>query len=360
MFLNNHWYVAAWSTELSAQPLSRTLLGEPVALFRLADGAPVALQDRCPHRNLPLSAGRVLDDVLQCGYHGLEFNAEGACTKVPGQSTIPDWCKVRSFPVEERHGWTFIWMGRPEDANSAPVPEFHALLSDENWGDARGQLTVPCGYRLMLDNLLDLSHLTYVHGSTTGNDDVANQANVQLSSDHATHVRQTRIMEGISAAPAFRYYGGYEDKIDRWQITNFLAPSYIDITNGSRRTSMEPTAPGAHDGELGEWGFRVFHAITPETHSSTHQFWSVPFRHDMVQEKDHALWNEQMANVLREDHDVYVLQQQAIDANPAAEGDVVPAGGLVGDKGLFQMRRVLEGLHRREAQLTREGDAPDS
>ena len=99
------------------------------------------------------------------------------------------------FPVEERHGWTFIWMGRPEDANSAPVPEFHALLSDENWGDARGQLTVPCGYRLMLDNLLDLSHLTYVHGSTTGNDDVANQANVQLSSDHATHVRQTRIME---------------------------------------------------------------------------------------------------------------------------------------------------------------------
>ena len=164
-------------------------------------------------------------------------------------------------------------------------------------------------------------------------------------------------MSGISAAPAFCYSGGYEDKIDRWQITNFLAPCYIDITNGSRRAGTGATAPVAHDGELGEWGFRVFHAITPETPSSTHQFWSVPFRHDMVQEKDHALWNEQMANVLREDHDIYVLQQQAIDANPEAAGDVVPAGGLVGDKGLFQMRRVLERLHRREAELTREDDA---
>ena len=348
MFLKNHWYVAAWSDDVGPSLLPRKLLGEPVVLYRLADGTPVALQDRCPHRNLPLSAGRLIGDRLQCGYHGLEFDAKGACVKAPGQNYIPDWCEVRSYPVTEKHGWMFVWMGDPAKSAESPVPVFHDILSSPDWGDARGQLLVGCGYRLILDNLLDLSHLAYVHSSTTGNADVADLADVEIASDGPLHVRQTRVMHGIEPAPALTYYGGYAGRIDRWQITNFHAPGYIDITNGSR-SAVEPMQPAGGDGDMGEWGFRVFHAITPETASTTHQFWSVPYLRSMVPATDHALWVEQMTNVLREDHDVYVQQQRGIDDNPNGNGDVVPGGGLQGDKGLYRMRRVLEALQAQES-----------
>ena len=102
MFLKNHWYVAAWSEDVGRALLGRVLLGESVCLFRKKDGTPVALEDRCPHRNLPLSEGKLIGDVLQCGSHGLEFAHDGVCSHVPGQSTIPSWARVKSFPIVER------------------------------------------------------------------------------------------------------------------------------------------------------------------------------------------------------------------------------------------------------------------
>ena len=343
MFLTDHWYVAAWSSDVGRTLLPRVILGQPIVFYRLENGTPAALLDRCPHRNLPLSAGNLLGDRLQCGYHGLEFAASGDCLVAPGESRVPARCRVRSFPVADRHGWTFIWMGDPEHADPARIPSFHAPLEDPAWDAASGQLRIACGYRLILDNLMDLSHLAYVHSSTTGNPDLAHQAQIEVDSDHPDHVRQTRVMRAVAAAPALAYYGKYEGPIDRWQVTNYHAPSYIHINNGSRRASNSQDALGS-DTDMGEWGFQVFHAITPETETSTHQFWAVPFLRTMVNEGDHQLWDEQMTNVLQEDHDIYLQQQRGIDQNPAAQNDPVPAVALTGDKGLYRVRRVLDRL----------------
>src|SRR5947208_10186817 len=111
VYLRNSWYVAAWDREVSRRPLARTYLDEPVVLFRKEDGTPVALQDRCCHRYLPLSRGKLEADRLRCGYHGLLFDADGKCVEIPGQANIPPQAKVRAFPTQERVGWIWIWMG---------------------------------------------------------------------------------------------------------------------------------------------------------------------------------------------------------------------------------------------------------
>ena len=107
MFLKNQWYVAAWAKDVDRTPLARVLLNEYIVLFRKEDGTPVALENRCPHRNLPLSEGTLIGDTVQCGYHGLVFDCAGKCTQVPGQTEIPSWAQVRDYPVAQRHGWIF-------------------------------------------------------------------------------------------------------------------------------------------------------------------------------------------------------------------------------------------------------------
>ena len=113
MFLRNYWYVAALDEEVRDRPLGRTILGEPVVLFRTADGALHAFEDRCPHRQLPLSMGKIVGDALQCHYHGLRFDGSGKCVRVPGQDHIPQNARVRTYPVVERYRWIWIWMGDP-------------------------------------------------------------------------------------------------------------------------------------------------------------------------------------------------------------------------------------------------------
>src|SRR5688572_6892210 len=111
MFLRNYWYVAAWSKDLSPEPIARTILNEPVVLFRTPDGKAVALQDRCAHRRMPLSHGKVVGETIVCCYHGLAYDFAGRCVRVPGQATTPAGIGVRAFPLVERYGAVWVWMG---------------------------------------------------------------------------------------------------------------------------------------------------------------------------------------------------------------------------------------------------------
>src|SRR5687768_10422806 len=110
MYLRNTWYIAAEPQELASRPLARTILERPVVVFRTASGKVVALDDRCPHRFAPLSLGHVAGERIQCGYHGAQFDASGACVHVPGQDIVPR-VKIASYPVVEKHGYVWIWMG---------------------------------------------------------------------------------------------------------------------------------------------------------------------------------------------------------------------------------------------------------
>ena len=125
MYLYDAWYVAAWDHELSEGALARTLLEQPVVLFRTASGRAVALEDRCCHRLAPLSLGKVIGEEIQCGYHGLKFDSTGACTEVPSQTRVPPDARVRSYPVVERHCWIWIWMGDPDAADDTLIPDMY-------------------------------------------------------------------------------------------------------------------------------------------------------------------------------------------------------------------------------------------
>src|ERR1700719_3457540 len=144
MFLRNYWYVAAAEEEVLQRPLGRTILGEPVVLFRTEDGTPGALEDRCAHRRLPLSMGKIIGDALQCHYHGLRFDRAGQCVRVPGQDLIPPQARVRSYPLVERYRWLWIWMGDPAHADPDQITDFH-WFADKAWGAKHAFLRLDVG-----------------------------------------------------------------------------------------------------------------------------------------------------------------------------------------------------------------------
>lgn len=344
MFVKNAWYVAAWSKDVKRELLGRVLLDEYVVLYRKEDGMPVALENRCPHRNLPLSEGRLMGDEIECGYHGLKFDCTGSCTHQPGAATAPSWATVRRYPVAEKNGWILYWPGDPALADEALLPDYTAVSYADDWVRVEGQTHVNAGYRLVLDNLLDLSHLTYVHSSTTGNRDLAEKATLDTVVGDRS-VRVTRWMEDVVPAPAYRDYGGYAGNVDRWQMTHFMAPAYIHVNNGSVDAGVGADTDTLNNGQ-GRWGFQVYHAMTPETATTTHQFWAVGAPASMVPPDREKLFSDQMINVIKEDLDVYEAQQRAIDLDPEASGrDVNPRGVLPADEGLLGMRRVIRRLY---------------
>jgi len=351
MFLKNQWYVAAWSEEIGRTSLARILLNEYVVLYRKEDGTPVALANRCPHRNLPLSSGRLVGDAIECGYHGLVFGCDGVCTHAPGATEPPGWARVRRYPVAEKDSWVFVWLGDAAQADPSAVPAYHRRVVDPDWFAVTGKTTVKAGYRLVLDNLLDLSHLTYVHGSTTGNRAVAESARIatEVAGDRVT---VTRWMADIPPAKAFVEYSGRTDRIDRWQISTFMPPAYIDINNGSEPAGRGVDGPAART-QQGRWGFVVYHAMTPETEATTHQFWCVAAEKRRVVPEMRDRFAEDMRNVLAEDLAIYEAQQKSIDLDPDAPArDANPLGTIPADEGLLAMRRIIRRLYGQEQKRT--------
>ena len=266
--VRNAWYVAAWQHELAAgKTLARTLLGTPVVLYRTSDGTPVALEDRCCHRRLPLSMGRVLGDRIECGYHGLQFDAAGACVAVPGQSRIPPGARVARYELVERDRLVWIWMGEADRMDPAGIPDFH-WLDHPDWRAKPSYLHIGCNYQLLIDNLLDLSHLPFVHPTTLGEMGVAETP--AMTERTAQGVRTTRWIVDRPPPPMLARLGGFTGNIDRWQIVDFIAPGAVILDVGGA-----PTGTGAPEGDRSRGMSNCnLNAITPETETSLHQFWA--------------------------------------------------------------------------------------
>jgi vanillate O-demethylase monooxygenase subunit len=165
MYIRNTWYIAAEPHEVTTRPLARTILEQPVVLFRTESGKVVALFDRCPHRFAPLSIGRVVGERIQCGYHGAQFDVTGACALVPGQDVLPPKATVTSYPIVEKHGYIWIWMGDPEGAaDTSSIPDFLYRSGDPAWDGGYGHFeSIQANYNLINDNLFDITHAEYVH-----------------------------------------------------------------------------------------------------------------------------------------------------------------------------------------------------
>jgi len=341
MFIRNHWYVAAWWDEVGRQLLPRTILDENMVLFRKQDGTPVALEDRCAHRRLPLSAGRLNGDAVECGYHGLVYDCTGLCTKVPGQ-LVPPGTRIRSYPVIERHRFIYVWIGDPAEADESKIVSF-PRLSDPGWGITKVRLHVKANYLLVVDNLLDLSHVAYVHNTTIGNAAVAEEAEV-ITTRRGDSVRITREMINVPAPRTYAEFGGFAGNFDRWQLSEFRPPGYFLINNGSAATGSASSAERLE--ELGEWGFQVYHGITPETEKSTHQFWVIAHELSAVPEAGREEFYRQCHQVIWEDYHIYEAQQRSLDSDlhGASAEDVHSTLAIGADKGLFQARRIVAGL----------------
>jgi len=176
MFLKNSWYVAAISSEIERKLTALRLLDENIVFYRTESGQPVALADSCPHRRLPLSKGRLLNDNIECGYHGLQFDCYGKCVAVPTQERIPPSAVVRSYPVVDRWGLLWIWMGESTLADDSLIIDIENY-DNPDWKITTGDaLTCACNYQYLTDNLLDPSHVAWVHRTSfaaSGTEDAA-------------------------------------------------------------------------------------------------------------------------------------------------------------------------------------------
>ena len=333
MFVRNAWYVAAWDHELSRSMLRRIILEEPVVLFRATDGKPVALEDRCCHRQAPLSMGKLVGDVVTCPYHGLQFDTTGRCIKVPSQDMIPKGARVRSYPVVEKNHWIWIWTGDPAKADAALIEDFH-WMDDPAWRFGGSYLHVDGNYLLVVENLLDTTHLPFLHPHTLGTDSFArSEFEVQREGDRITVSRY--LMDDLPA-PFHKQMGGFPDgmKVDRWQVTHYGPPSFVKLDIGSA-----PVGTAVRQGERSK-GVNMWNlnAITPESEKTAHYFFAQAYNFKLDERWVSDMLRTQVHNIFLEDMAIIRAQQQNMDLGPS------PVQNLAQDKAWVAMRQIVQRL----------------
>ncbi len=269
------WYVAARAEEVSDKPLGRRICGEAMVFYRRADGSVAALEDFCPHRGAPLSLGFVRGDALVCGYHGLALGCKGQALQMPGQK-VGGFPPIRSYAVLERHGFVWVWPADAETADPAAMPHLE-WADNPAWAYGGGYYHIACDYRLMIDNLMDLTHETYVHATSIGQKEI-DETPVKTRREGA-EVITSRTMDRVAAPPFWRMALGaaglpQDAEVDRWQICRFSLPSHVMIEVG-----VALAGEGGYDAPLdrkvSSW---VVDFITPETETSHHYFWGMARR----------------------------------------------------------------------------------
>ena len=307
-FPMNAWYAAAWDADVKPALLPRTICGKHVVMYRKADGAVAALEDACWHRLVPLSKGRLEGDTVVCGYHGLKYNAQGRCTFMPSQETINPSACVRAYPVVERHRYIWLWMGDPALADPALVPDMH-WNHDPAWAGDGKTIRVNCDYRLVLDNLMDLTHETFMHASSIGNDAVA-EAPFDVTHGEKT-VTVTRWMRGIEAPPFWAKQLGKPGLVDRWQIIRFERRAPWRSTWAWRRP-----APARRKATARRASTVVLNTITPETEKTCHYFWAFVRNYQLGEQRMTTEIRDGVSGIFHEDELILEAQQRAMDENP--------------------------------------------
>lgn len=345
MFLLNTWYVACTPDELADKPLGRTICGQRMVLYRGEGGAVAALEDFCPHRGAPLSLGRVCEGQLMCGYHGLKVGCDGRTISMPGQR-VRGFPAIRSYPLVERHGFVWVWPGEAARADERQIPDL-PWAHDADWAFGGGLYQIACDYRLMIDNLMDLTHETYVHSTSIGQKEIdETPCTTRVEGDE---VITSRTMDGIQAPPfwqmALRMNGLPDDQtVDRWQICHFTPPSHIMIEVG--------VALQGHGGHAAPPGVKassiVVDFITPETETSIHYFWGMARNFQAHNPSLTAQIRDGQGKIFAEDRAMLEQQQANLLQHPERRllALNIDAGGV-------QARRLLDRLIEQErAQAT--------
>jgi phenylpropionate dioxygenase-like ring-hydroxylating dioxygenase large terminal subunit len=335
MFIRNAWYVAAWADEIEAGPLARRICNEPVVLYRDASDKAGALIDMCCHRGAPLHMGRVVEEGLECGYHGLIFNTDGVCVRIPGQDRVPERARVRSFPLVEQDGFLWIWMGDPALADPATIVSWPWHNDTINWPHKHTMYPIKAAAMLMVDNLMDLTHLGYVHVSTIGGNPSQHVEAKMETERTPLGLKFTRWMLNSVPPPTYVKAVGFQDRIDRCQRFEFVAPGSVLQWTGA------VDAGGYRDGDTSnsKLAFRLFHGLTPETETSCFYFWSAA---NGFRQNDPAATEQffdQVAAAFLEDKTVVEAQQARL--SEVGETSLVD---ITTDAARLHMRRTVDRL----------------
>ncbi len=336
-FLQNCWYVAAWSDEIGETPLGRRILDKPVVLFRSLQGEPVALQGMCPHRFAPMHLGKLVDGNIQCAYHGLQFNTGGKCVFNPqGNGAMPGGVRLESYPVIERYGACWIWMGDAEQADLGKLPELPAFEYMSRFAVVRGYMHSAANYKLLADNIMDLGHVDFLHQSSLGCDATARAKTSVYRNGNQIHC--DRWMENDYQGPLLSWlFDRQGQKVDAWIDVRWNPPCLMQLIFGM--TDI---------GAVREAGMEIpnLHLVTPETEFSSHYFWASArdFQTD-DEELSQQLYEGITAAFMLEDKPMIEAQQAMMGTTDL--WSLKPAL-LAGDAAPVLARRVLETLIREE------------
>lgn len=337
-FLTQIWYMAAWGHEVVDKPLARTIADQPIVLFRGEEGVAHALLDRCPHRFAPLSLGRVEKHGLRCGYHGLVFDASGACSENPLGSVIPAAARVPSYPVVEQDRILWVWLGDPALADPATIPRY-AFLADPSMRNVFGYTASSANYELLTDNLMDLTHARFLHPGFGG--DLYNP-------EHGWHqdgdvVTSCYLVRDIPNPDLFeRTFPAQGRHVDLWDDITWRAPASLFLESGFKLTGA-PREEGLATPSA--------HIITPATASSSHYFWASGNKHDNPMSDEELMAGLSQAFDQEDKPMIEAVQRRMGDADFWSLKPVL----LRTDTPAVVVRRILDRLRQQEAGATAAG-----
>ncbi len=339
MFIRNAWYVAAWSSEITTRPFARTLLAEAVVLFRRASGLVAAVEDRCCHRGLPLSLGEVRGECIVCGYHGIAYDGDGRCSSIPGQPHVSPRMRVRAFPTHEQDGLIWIWMGAADAADRTTIPPYCYHQDRAEWPHQTCVQHLRCNHRLVIDNLLDLTHLAFVHKATIGGDPDAHARAQFFGCGHAARCPVHPLVVEFSASSHVCGGGEFHGRVDRWMEFEFVAPAVVYQFTGALAVGE-----GAYErgNRRGGFALRIFHGITPETEDTCHYFWSGAHGYRQSEPAVTDTLFAALSATFAEDAAILEAQHASLRACPA------PLFNTVHDRARVIAERALEKLFAAE------------
>ncbi len=345
MFLKNAWYVAGWSKDFTKELKAERYLDENIVFYRRQDGTPVALENACPHRKLPLSMGKIVNDNIECGYHGLTFDGEGKCVFAPTQpDSIPPRAKVKSYPVIDRYRFLWIWMGDPELAD--PDKIFYVENYDNpDWGYTDGGvLDIDCNYLWIADNLLDPSHVAWVHVTTFAGAGTEDQPLEVEKTPQGVIVY--RWISGKMPSPYYAKLVKFEGPCDRLQHYEMCFPAI-----GVNKSVYTPVGTGGKEADpIPETLINIsYNFMTPISENKTRYFW---FQHRNTEPHNKEV-SEQMNKgayfAFEEDRDILVAVHEGMANKTSSNIDL----GLDAGAKLFR-RSLAKLIEAEENQIIRD------
>ena len=334
--IRNAWYVVAETKDVGRELRHIFALGEPLVMYRTEAGEAVVLDDRCAHRRFPLSKSKLVGDTIQCGYHGFTYEKSGACIWAPTLNVQPRF-GVRRYPAAEVGPWIWAWMGDPEKADVANIP-YPQLDPSVKWRLAECYKHNAGNYSLLIENLLDLTHLHFLHGPDVSTLEEANNAPRAVQLEESNAVGWTKETVDVASGLFAGLAGGNPAQLVRVCTTESQFGPSLNYGTEVR------FARAGEESDLYPLRFHVIHALTPQDLHNTHQFTQFAFSAELVNGIE-GFRDFARDVVFQQDCDAIVAMQRAI-VNDQRTGNV--ESGIPGDRFGIKMRQVLRGLKKQE------------